>query len=78
MPFKIKKKHLKNNELPPEYSVDFILCVALQCKQCSFLYLCCVHSQLAGKAMAATAEPHLTNRLAPAGGRGLNRHCGGQ
>lgn len=31
-------------------------------------------SQLAGEAMAATMESHLTNRLAPAGGCGMNRH----
>lgn len=34
-------------------------------------------SQLAGEATAVTTEPHLTSRLAPAGCRGWNRHCGG-
>lgn len=33
-----------------------------------YVYLGCVHSQLAGEALATTTEPHLTNRLAPAGG----------
>ena len=42
---------------------DILFLLWLLC-QCAFQ---CVKSQLVGKAGATTTEPHLTDRLAPAG-----------
>lgn len=63
-----KFKHSANSELPQEKICRYLLSNSCCSVSCPFLYLGCVHSQFAGEANAATAEPHLTNRLAPAGG----------
>lgn len=80
-PFKCYSKYIETfhngkNELP-QRSVGSVVHYELHCSvSCPFLYVGCVHSQLAGMAVASTTEPHLTNRLVPAGGWGRNRHSG--
>lgn len=51
--------------------VPSVVCYGLHCSgSCPLLHLGCVHSQVASEASVTTTERHLTNSLAPAGGRG--------
>lgn len=58
--------------------ICYVCCVlrgvhcSVRCLPPSLSGLCAL--QIAGAALATTTEPHLTNRLAPAGGWGRNKH----
>lgn len=88
----VSKCHSRNRQTFPwrkhwistKGHVPSVVCYGLHCSgSCPLLHLGCVHSQVASEASVTTTERHLTNRLAPAGGRGRSTqvltkccHCG--